>query len=85
MKPKADGGRQAERLVVRGATRLKPNEWSSVEATMLDLSELGFRAACDARLRVGSTVSIDIPRIGAVEAQVEWQRGGEFGARFYAP
>lgn len=85
LKPKEEGGRRAERLAVHGATRLKPNAWSSVEVTMLDLSELGFRAACEARLRVGGTVSIDIPAIGAVEAQVEWQRGGEFGARFYAP
>jgi hypothetical protein len=85
IKADEEGGRQAERHSVRGSTRLKPNEWSSVEVTMLDLSELGFRAACEARLRVGGTVSIEIPEIGAVEAQVEWQRGGEFGARFYGP
>jgi hypothetical protein len=28
-------------------------------------------------------VSLDVPGLGVVEAQVEWQRGGEFGARFY--
>jgi hypothetical protein len=52
---------------------------------MLDLSELGFRARCDARLRSGATVSLEVPGLGLVEAQVEWQRGDEFGARFYAP
>lgn len=52
---------------------------------MLDLSELGFRARCDARLRVGGTVSIEVPGLGALDAQVEWQRGDEFGARFYQP
>ena len=26
-----------------------------------------------------------MPGIGAVEAQVEWQRGDQFGARFFAP
>jgi hypothetical protein len=77
--------RRAERLQVDEAARLRPNSWSSVEAQMLDLSEHGFRASCEARLRLGSCVSLEIPGIGAADAQVEWQRGGEFGARFLAP
>jgi hypothetical protein len=84
-RPTADQGRRAERRSVNAATRLRPNGWSSVEVAMLDLSELGFRAHCEARLRTGATVSLDILGIGVVEAQVEWQRGDEFGARFYAP
>lgn len=84
-KPNAEQGRRAERRALNASTRLKPNSWSSVEVAMLDLSELGLRARCEARLRTGGTVSLEIPGIGAVEAQVEWQRGGEFGARFYAP
>ena len=83
-KPMAEGGRRAERRALNASTRLRPNGWSSVEIAMLDLSELGFRARCEARLRTGATVSLDIPGLGVVEAQVEWQRGGEFGARFYA-
>ena len=82
--PNLEGARRAERRPVSGSTRLKPNGWSNVEAAMLDLSELGFRAQCDVRLRVGGTVSIEIPGVGTVDAQVEWQRDGEFGARFYA-
>ena len=77
-------GRRAERRAVNASARLRPNAWSSVEIAMLDLSELGFRARCEARLRAGATVSLAIPGVGVVEAQVEWQRGGEFGARFYA-
>jgi hypothetical protein len=64
---------------------MRPNDWSSVEVGMLDLSEDGFRARCEIRLRAGSGVSIEVPGVGSVEAQVEWQRGGEFGARFYQP
>jgi hypothetical protein len=83
-KPTAhDGARRAERRPLSASTRLRPNAWSSVEIAMLDLSEFGFRAGCEATLRVGSTVSLDVPGLGVVEAQVEWQRGGEFGARFY--
>jgi len=77
--------RRAERLALDESTRLKPNSWSSLEIRMLDLSPLGFRADCEARLRPGSAVTLEIPGIGTVEAQVEWQRGNQFGAHFFAP
>jgi hypothetical protein len=78
-------GRQSERLPLDAETRLRPNSWSSLQIRMLDLSAAGFRAQCDARLQPGGSVSLDVPGIGTVEAQVEWQRGDQFGARFYAP
>ncbi|HEX8064277.1 MAG TPA: PilZ domain-containing protein [Allosphingosinicella sp.] len=80
-----DGGRRAERLPLDAEARLRPNSWSSLQIRMLDLSASGFRAECEARVARGSSVSLDIPGIGAVEAQVEWQRDGQFGARFFAP
>ncbi|HEX8261456.1 MAG TPA: hypothetical protein VF547_01130 [Allosphingosinicella sp.] len=79
-----DQGRRAERLALDEAARLHPNSWSSLEIRMIDLSEFGFRAACDARLRPGGGISLDIPGLGPIDAQVEWHRGGEFGARFFA-
>ncbi|HYE28209.1 MAG TPA: PilZ domain-containing protein [Allosphingosinicella sp.] len=79
------GGRKAERLALDAETRLRPNSWSSLLIRMLDLSASGFRAECEARVRPGGSVSLDIPGIGSVEAQVEWQRGDQFGARFFAP
>src|ERR1044072_9085713 len=78
-------GRKAERLPLDAEARLRPNDWSSLQIRMLDLSASGFRAQCEARVKPGGSVSLDIPGIGAVEAQVEWQRGDQFGARFYAP
>jgi hypothetical protein len=80
-----DGGRRSERLPLDAETRLRPNSWSSLQVRMLNLSASGFRAECEARVQPGGTVSLDVPGIGPVEAQVEWQRGGEFGARFYDP
>ena len=80
-----DQERQAERLALSEAAQLKPNSWSSVEIRMVDLSSLGFRAECEARLQPGSCVTLEIPGIGTVEAQVEWHRGSEFGARFLRP
>lgn len=52
---------------------------------MVDVSEHGFRARCEARVSPGSGVTLEIPGIGPVDAQVEWQRGGELGARFVTP
>lgn len=80
-----DSGRRSERLPVDAETRLRPNSWSSLQIRMLDLSSTGFRAECEARVQPGGGVSLDIPGIGAVEAQVEWHRGDQFGARFFAP
>ena len=77
--------RRAERMPLDESTRLRPNEWSSLEIRMIDLSSCGFRANCEARLRPGSCVSLDIPGVGAIDAQVEWQRGDMLGARFYQP
>jgi hypothetical protein len=79
------GGRKAKRLPLDAETRLRPNSWSSLQIRMLDLSASGFRAECEARVTPGGSVSLDVPGIGSVEAQVEWQRGDQFGARFFAP
>jgi hypothetical protein len=65
--------RRAERMPLDESTRLRPN------------ASCGFRASCEARLLCGSCVSLDIPGVGAVDAQVEWQRGDMFGARFFQP
>lgn len=80
-----DGLRRAERLALDEAARMRPNDWSSLEIHMHDLSELGFRGACDARLQRGGCVTLEVPGVGPVEAQVEWQRGNQFGARFLLP
>ena len=77
--------RRAQRVSLDEATRLRPNDWSSLEVRMIDLSESGFRARCEARLQRGGLVSLDVQGVGTVEAQVEWQRGDMFGARFIDP
>ena len=81
----AQAGRQEERHPLEVETRLKPNSWSSLSIRMLDVSSAGFRAECEARVLPGACVTLAIPGIGEVDAQVEWQRREEFGARFLAP
>jgi hypothetical protein len=89
--PKADACakegdlRRSERIEVGETTRMRPNEWSSIEVHVLDVSRCGFKAQCEARLMRGSVISIDIPGIGPVEAQVTWHRSGTIGARFLQP
>ncbi|MDP8994315.1 MAG: PilZ domain-containing protein [Pseudomonadota bacterium] len=77
--------RRSERIAVDETTRLRPNSWSSLEVRIVDLSEDGFRAECEAMVMVGGPVWVDLPGIGEVEAQVSWRRGGEIGARFVLP
>jgi hypothetical protein len=80
-----DSGRCAQRHPLDAETRLRPNAWSSLQIRMLDLSTSGFRAECEARVKPGGSVSLAIPGIGDVDAQVEWRRGDQFGARFFVP
>jgi hypothetical protein len=77
--------RLSERITVGKATRMRPNEWSSVEVLVLDVSPCGFKAQCEARLIRGSMISLDVPGLGCVEAQVSWQRGDRIGAKFLRP
>lgn len=77
--------RRSERIAVDQAARLKPNDWSSLEVRIVDLSPDGFRAHCEATILCGSTVRIELPGLGETEAQVSWRRRGEIGARFIEP
>ena len=76
-------GRPRHRIA--SAARLRPNDWSAAEVDMLDISENGFRAAGELLLRSGGYVSLQVPGIGWVEAQIVWQHLGQFGARFVLP
>lgn len=77
--------RKSVRKAVDEPVRLHPNDWSSVEVRLLDCSETGFRAECDARVRVRDEVTLELPGIEPAKAFVIWCRGREFGARFVAP
>jgi len=77
--------RRNERIAVDETARLRPNGWSSLEVRIVDLSEAGFRAKCEATILCGSPIRIDLPGLGEVEAQVSWRRNGEIGACFILP
>ena len=77
--------RREERLAVDERARLHPNDWSSLEVRVLDLSSNGFRGECEARVLVGTCVTLEVPGIGPSQAYVTWRRGNRFGAQFSTP
>jgi hypothetical protein len=77
--------RQEKRTQVDEATRLHPNDWSSLEVQVQDISPSGFRAECEARVLVCSRVLLEVPGVGPVHAVVAWRRGNRFGAKFDRP
>jgi hypothetical protein len=74
--------RKGERKAVDEPVRLHPNAWSSLEVRLLDCSETGFRAECEARVQKFGEVTLELPELGPVKACVAWVRGQQFGARF---
>ena len=77
--------RQRPRIVVESAARLRPNDWSTTQVDMVDISAEGFRATGEISFRIGAFLSLQVPGIGWVEATIVWQNLGHFGAKFIFP
>jgi hypothetical protein len=77
--------RGAERISADGMFALRAGNFSTVEAEIFDISQLGLKGSCSEALSIGSLITLDIPGIGAVEAEVKWQLSTRFGALFLEP
>ncbi len=78
--------RRAERVDLGGeSANLNPHSLYAVEIKMQNLSSAGFMADCAEPVRIGSYVSLDVPGIGPVQAQVRWQIGTKMGGMFLDP
>ncbi|HEX8216324.1 MAG TPA: PilZ domain-containing protein [Allosphingosinicella sp.] len=75
--------RRTERLPLDESSSLRHR--FAVEVKVRDLSACGFMAECDEWVEIGSTVSLDVPGIGPVQAQVRWQIGNRMGGMFLDP
>ena len=64
---------------------LSPRDLYNVEIRVRNVSPAGFMAECAAPVRIGSYVTLDVPGIGPVEAQVRWQIGMKMGGMFLDP
>jgi len=76
--------RRSQRVSLNQTTQLRSTE-SAVEIVVCDLSTSGFLAECLRPVLIGSYVSLDVPGIGPVHAQVRWQVGTKMGAKFLEP
>ena len=78
--------RRSERFALDGeATNLNPHNLYAVEIKVENLSSAGFMAECAQSVRIGSYVTLDVPGIGPVQAQVRWQIGVKMGGMFLDP
>lgn len=77
--------RRSGRTPVAGRSRLRAQNWYSIEVTVCDVSTSGFMAECSEPVRIGSYVSLDVPGVGRVDAQVRWQLGDRMGGQFIDP
>jgi hypothetical protein len=77
--------RRGQRVTLQATTQLRSKDLQEVEVRVCDLSTSGFMAECMRPVLIGSYVSVDLPGIGPVHAQVRWQVGGRMGGKFLDP
>lgn len=76
--------RRNQRVSLSERTQMRAND-SAVEIVVCDLSTSGFLAECLRPVLIGSYISLDLPGVGPVHAQVRWQVGNRLGAKFLDP
>ena len=78
--------RRAGRIAVAGeSVSLSPHDLYAVEIKVRNVSAAGFMAECAEPVMIGSYVSLDVPGVGSVKAQVRWQIGSRMGGMFLDP
>jgi len=77
--------RQSERTAISTNARLTQQNWYTVEVKICDVSSTGFMAECYDNVSIGSYVTLEVPGIGHVRAQVRWQVGRRMGGMFLDP
>lgn len=74
-----------ERQPIDGRASLRRHDSYEVEVRIRNLSTRGFMAECLEPVLIGSPVSLEVPGVGVVDAQVRWQLGREMGGQFVDP
>lgn len=67
-----------------GANLRVPDQYE-VSIRIRNVSTSGFMAECAKPILIGSHVSLEVPGVGMIEAQVRWQLGRRMGGRFVDP
>ena len=77
--------RRTPRHAIDEAANLQPQNLFEIEVKVRNVSTRGFMAECGEPVRIGSYVSLEVPGIGPVHAQVRWQIGTRMGGMFLDP
>jgi hypothetical protein len=77
--------RRGRRVPVDTSAELRSQHRYAVEVTIRNVSTAGFMAECHEPVQIGSYVSLDVPGVGPVHAQVRWQIGKRMGGMFLDP
>ena len=77
--------RRTQRLAIDKPAKMRSQQWYQIEVKVRNVSTCGFMAECAAPVRIGSYVSLDVPGVGPVHAQVRWQIGLTMGGMFLDP
>ena len=81
--------RKAKRASIRRALKLQSvtvfTEQSSQSGTVLDLSEKGMLVEVDKPITISSSIHVELPETGKVQATVVWSSGNYLGCQFAAP
>ena len=74
--------RQSERDEVFYRTRASAAGLGSFPAQVVNISANGFMAHTEQELAIGQNLTIRLPVIGEVKAEVRWSLGGRVGCQF---
>jgi hypothetical protein len=74
--------RQSERDEVFYRTRATIAGLGSFPAQVVNISANGFMARAETEVAIGQTLSIRLPVVGEVKAEVRWSLGGRIGCQF---
>lgn len=77
--------RRASRLPIDKAARLERGATYQLAVNVRNVSPCGFMAECGEAVGIGSYVTLDVPGVGRVQAQVRWQIGSRMGGMFAHP
>jgi hypothetical protein len=72
---------RAPREACNIATTLVDENGRELLARLGNISEGGFMAECEEKMRLEAQVAIDLPDRGRVDAEVRWVLGWKFGAK----
>lgn len=66
------------------AVLLRP-DGEEIAVMITDISKDGFKLSSETQLLIGERVDLQVPKTGAVPAQIRWAVGNEAGGVFLAP